>query len=780
MRRFLSLLVRPSLVPLWVLAIAIVVLVPDLWRPGLWEPHEIAVADAAVARNLKADQPPPPPAPAQPLFWTRFQQWKPTRCSTVAAPDDLDAPRTMPSRLAALGLDIRGSDFGMRLPFALLGLLCVVATAGIALRFGSGRAGLIAAIACLSFPIFVLDARMLDGDIGTPTAAALIVYGAAALGAPRRGRWLAIDRIVSALAITIGAWLGWRAGGALLGLLVPVGAVAIAEGFGLGLPFAVARRSAIARSIVALIAFLGACALVYLIASQIYEWTFPTPGQREMFGHSLIASDCYSRSLGGLWKVDDDLRMGVDSVFEQISFGTFPVGALAPIALFALASGAAGEERRAGGRLALAWAAASWIATQVWSRKVGFALWPGFPALAVGIGLWLDAWIDARARADEGQATDAGALAPPLVAMFVFALIVTVAVDVAVFPEKLTSLLVGADSVKYPVHARFFGVPVRACVIAVGGVFALAFGAAAWMWRPSGGSRVPWVEQGLQLVVGLMLALSLFWVYGFHDSLSRTLSSKHVFSMYRDLRKDGDKLGIMGDMGNAPRYYADGPWESIAGRDQLFTFLAQKSRVFALVPSSDLCAIHRAAAGRDYYVLDDSNAHTLLLSNQLDGAENLNPLSTTVLRTAPKHMKKTPPSPIVYDDKIELIGWDVPDEASFGSTIKVTLYFHVKASVGGSWEIFEHFDPPQGQRFQGDHFPIHNTCATSYWQQGDYIVDENEVETGGVGLGAGQYELWTGFFTGSNPNWTNMKVSAAPPGWKDNAERVHLGSIMLD
>ena len=43
-----------------------------------------------------------------------------------------------------------------------------------------------------------------------------------------------------------------------------------------------------------------------------------------------------------------------------------------------------------------------------------------------------------------------------------------------------------------------------------------------------------------------------------------------------------------------------------------------------------------------------------------------------------------------------------------------------------------------------------------------------------------QYELWVGFFTGSNPNWTNMKVSAAPAGWKDNAERVHLGAVVLD
>jgi hypothetical protein len=309
-------------------------------------------------------------------------------------------------------------------------------------------------------------------------------------------------------------------------------------------------------------------------------------------------------------------------------------------------------------------------------------------------------------------------------------------------------------------------------------VFAATFAAGVWLWSPPSTRRL--ARRALPVSIAWMFALALFWVFGWHDGLSRHLSSKHVFSVYRDLRKDGDTLGIMGDMGNAPRYYAGGPWETIAGRDPLLTFLGRPNRVFALVPSSELCAIPRAAAGKHYYVLDDSNPRTLLLTNQLDGESDLNPLRTTVLRTAPAHMRKTPPAPIVYDDKIELIGWDVPDEASFGSTVKLTLYFKVKRTVAGAWKIFEHFDPPSGARFQGDHDPIHGTCATSFWQPGDYIVDENEVDTGGVGLGAGQYELWVGFFTGSNPNWTNMKVTAAPKGWKDNADRVHLGSVLLD
>ena len=791
---------KPAFAPLWVLAIAAVVLLPDLPRPGLWEPHELQMADAAVARNERADQPPTPPAapaatPPAARPGTAPPAAEPPRCPATA-PKDSDGPRTLTERLAAFGLQISDSDGGMRLPIALLGLLCAIATCGIAIRLGSARAGLIAGLACLSFPLFVLDSRMLDGDIGTPTAAALIVYGAVAMATPRLrpGAYgmiaLALDGLGATAALAVGLWMGWNAGGAFLGLLVPVGAIAAADGLGVGLPRAIrARRgvatppSSVARSVVALVAALGALALILLLADQIYSWAQPTTGHRELFGHSIVPVDCWSSRLGGMWKVDDDIRMGVDSVFEQIAFGTYPVGVLAPIALVALAGGA-DDRRRAAGRIALAWAGASWIATQIWHRKVGFALWPGFPALAVGIGVWLDGVLTDRAAADRGDAPDPGA--PPLLAMYAVAAVATIAMDWWAFPDRLVSLLVGGDSEKYPPHAKILGVPLRAWVCLVGVAFALLFAVGAVVWRPARGDRrhpaVRFVgRRALAASIASMLALSFFWAWGWHDRLSRHLSSKHVFSMYRDLHKDGEVLGIKGDMGNAPRYYAGTAWESIPTLEKLMDFLERPARVFALVPSQDLCAIHRAAAGKKYFVLDDSNPRTLLISNQLDDdEEDLNPLHRTVLRSEPAGIETRPKSPIVYDNKLELIGWNVPAEASFGSTIQVTLFFKVKDAVGGSWEIFEHFDPPSHTRFVGDHFPIHNTCATSFWQKGDYIVDEYDVDTGGVGLSAGPYDLWVGFFTGQNPNWTNMKVTAAPAGTRDDKDRVHIATIDLD
>jgi hypothetical protein len=369
--------------------------------------------------------------------------------------------------------------------------------------------------------------------------------------------------------------------------------------------------------------------------------------------------------------------------------------------------------------------------------------------------------------------------------MFVIAAIATIAVDLTAFPDRVASLLIGSDTIKYPKTASILHVPLRAWVIAMGAGFGLLFAAGAWLWRPGPDHRpepVRWLARyGVAAAAAAMGVVAAFWTWGWHDTMSHHLSSKHLFSVYRDLRQDGDALGIMGDLGNAPRYYAGGPWEPVAGRDALMKFLARPSRVFALTPASELCAIHRAAQGKPYFVLDDSNPRTLLLSNKVDGAKDVNSLTRTVLRAEPKGIGKKPPSPIVFDDKIELIGWTLPAQSPWGSTVKVTLYFKVRGSVAGSWKIFEHFDPAGGgPRFQGDHDPISGRCATSFWQAGDYVVDENEVEASGVGLNPGSYELWTGFFTGTNPNWTNMHITQAPSGWKDNAERVHLGTIVFD
>jgi hypothetical protein len=89
-----------------------------------------------------------------------------------------------------------------------------------------------------------------------------------------------------------------------------------------------------------------------------------------------------------------------------------------------------------------------------------------------------------------------------------------------------------------------------------------------------------------------------------------------------------------------------------------------------------------------------------------------------------------------------------------------------------------HFD--QGSsRFQGDHWPLRERCQTSYWKVGDYVIDTFTVEAGNASFPGGNYDVWFGFFTGSNPNWRNMTVTAEGIGKKDNVNRVKIGQVRM-
>jgi 4-amino-4-deoxy-L-arabinose transferase-like glycosyltransferase len=759
--RFFALLGHRIFAPCAAVVLAATVLLAALGTPGLWEPQELAVADHAVARNEPAR---PDPAASKPA---------PAAACPKTAPSD-DGARTLTERAAATGQ----SSAGMRLPLALLGVLTVLAVFAIAMRFAGARAGLLASLVCLSFPLLVLQARQLTSELGTAAGATLLIFGLTHALRPWPGRWRTVDLSLSLLAIPVGGALAFYGGGALLGLLPPLLAVtAIAAGSGLCFR---RDRSAPGWSITGLLSIAAVVSVVAVLAWQLYDLRDPIPGTRALAGKSIVPADCWSTALGGLWRFDDDLRTTYDSVFEQIAFGTFPWGIVAPLAI-AILLGSPEERQRRAAVLTLGWAAASWIATAAFQRKVGFAIFAGFPALAVIIGLWLDNVVDAvTGERASSKRPNPHALGGLLVGLFIVLGALALGKDLQTFPERITSLLVGNDAVKYPKNAVLFGVPLRAYLLALGVAVAGSLAMTLWTWRePVSPMRHIWSRRALAACLGATVITCGFWPL-WHLALSRNLSSKQVFSTYQELRKDGDALGIMGDMGNAPRYYTDGNFEKLGNRDALLAFLKRPERVFALAPASELCAIHRGAMGQPYHVLDDTSARTLLLSNRVDGSADRNPLATAILRAEPAGIKTRPTGGrIIYDDKIELIGWTMRDRVGRGDEFEVTLYFKILKSVGGSWKIFAHFDG-SGLRFQGDHDPINNRCQTSFWQEGDYVVDRFQVDAGDATFNLGSYELRIGFFTGSAPNWKNMKVSSAPPGSLDSNDRVRLGAIILD
>jgi len=205
--------------------------------------------------------------------------------------------------------------------------------------------------------------------------------------------------------------------------------------------------------------------------------------------------------------------------------------------------------------------------------------------------------------------------------------------------------------------------------------------------------------------------------------------------------------------------------------------------VFAIAPESEKCALHRELGAKPYYVIDNRNVRSILLSNKLDGATDKNPLRTMIVHAEPAQIPIHPKGRIVWENKIQLLGWSIPKTVSHGDRFDVTMYYKVLAAVGTSWTTLFHFDSPQfGRLFNGDHPPIDGRCQTSTWQAGDYIVDTYTITAGNATSPKGPLEVWTGFFTGSSGNFKNMPISEAPQDMRDPAatDRVKITTIVLD
>ncbi|HEY5951915.1 MAG TPA: hypothetical protein VIV40_40745, partial [Kofleriaceae bacterium] len=132
-----------------VVVLAAAVLLPGIGTFGLWEPHERQLADKNAPRSELAKQQAaampqtPPPTPKD-------------GCWRIPPPETLS--RTLTNRAMKFGRDTFGdSDAGRRLPLALLGLLTVLAAAGIAMRATGPRASLVTALVLLSMPLLVFQ-----------------------------------------------------------------------------------------------------------------------------------------------------------------------------------------------------------------------------------------------------------------------------------------------------------------------------------------------------------------------------------------------------------------------------------------------------------------------------------------------------------------------------------------------------------------------------------------------------------------------------------------------
>lgn len=739
--------------PAAAVVVALFVILPFLGSFGFWEPQEITVADEA--RKVAKDG-----------GWSEAGKTHP--------------PLT--TWLIATSIRIFGvNELAARLPLALFGILGIVATMCLAWRVASARAGLFAAVVLVSSPLFLFQSRQLTSDVVSATCAVAAVLGLVGLCWPRGGTyrvpWLVGDAALALIALI----LGFFASGLVLGVIVPVAGVGIAAAVAVVGRYADAEeasgdagdRRALRLQHTIFAAACGAVvvALLVVVFMAVFDWETAKAGQWQIGGETLVADKKYVALLGGTWRPGDPPAAATfDWVIDQLAFGMFPWSAIAPIALLRLAwpgNGAGRRDRGSFGAVAiLAWTAAAYLISALFVRKVGELRFAAVAGVAVAVGMYLDDLLRQKAE-------DRPTPGMPLAALFILAATLQLARDIVAFPDELASVHV-LKSIKHPAEMKPWlrGIAVIGFLVAAACLVATAMRGAG-----PGEERRRWVARGaIWGTGGLALILGVYVSFVYTPKLSQHFSYRNLFESYFDHRTGSEPLGVMGIAGSGPEYYARGPFERLASLAQLNEFLKKDTRVFAITPADKLCAVHQAAGqnGFSYHVLDNRNSRFLLLTNRLAGKEkDENPLMRAFQKTPPDKVAR--PVNANFEEKIELIGVDMPDAVEHGDKFKMTLWFKVLERPTTNYKILLHFDGI-GARFQGDHEPIEGRCGTTYWQPGDYVRDEVWVTAGEMTNPRGTYEVYTGFFTGGGGQWKNMNVVSGPKG-ADN--RVPLGKIRV-
>jgi 4-amino-4-deoxy-L-arabinose transferase-like glycosyltransferase len=95
--------------------------------------------------------------------------------------------------------------------------------------------------------------------------------------------------------------------------------------------------------------------------------------------------------------------------------------------------------------------------------------------------------------------------------------------------------------------------------------------------------------------------------------------------------------------------------------------------------------------------------------------------------------KISAPLSFTVGDKIELIGYDVPERAPApGESLAVTLYWRPRAAIAEDYSVFVHLLDGDGTLYgQGDGPPLGNDYPTSYWSPGEVLADTHVIPLAG-------------------------------------------------
>jgi Dolichyl-phosphate-mannose-protein mannosyltransferase len=768
----------PLLLPLALLAgLTLVLVLFRLSAYGIWDPWELSVADAA--RKL--------------------------------GERDGSVPATLTVRLISASFAAFGArEWAGRLPLAVFGLLLLAITFVWVRALSDRRTALFSVAALTATPFFLLHSREMMGATPGFAGAALVMLGASLVVF---GRELSPAKLWGALATAVlGAAIGSWSVGALSGLAPPLLAVAITA--------LLTRRPAELSGTQRTLAWLVLGAAVLVLALLVQALLRHASGFSFLIGGAPNegAIITYERSIEHLfhgfapWSAVLPVAVAV-ALRAPSSSGPGLLGALCALwAAFAYAAQSIFLSSFGGisfmAPSALAVVVALWLREREESERSDlaellivvlmlglvirdFAFYPGSPFAALEIG-----------EAKLPDVFNPKRIWSALLSVFGLALVLT-----AIAPTERT-----APNLRAPYDAlraqwqRGNGHRAWLVVFALLAVGLLAFGIVAFsvprvFKLTSLGIRVgkiclfiplvvPGLVAGAQLVyhnsarlrsyratalLGAALLVGAYTSQIFLPQLSAHLSPRGVFDTYNKLAQAGEPLAQHKVEGRAAAYYADGQVRDINGQGELIDFLAEGPRKWAAFPSDQLAELDtsfRRRTGRHLYVPALDNGKIVLAASvALPGKPDKNPLALYVKREPPAVQF---PLNADFEGKVELIGYNLglprTDSVGLGQSFTVTWVWRAKQSGIGAYQVFLHVDSGD-QRINGDHDPVDGKYPVRLWDEGDIIIDRQEVAVPATSP-AGVYGLFVGLFRGES----RMKITQGP---HDDADRVRAGTVRV-
>jgi len=765
----------------WALTFAVALTLPRLGAFGLWEPWELALAEKARTTSESL---------------------------TLGAAVGQIAHAQLGLFLRALGVKLFGSnEVGVRLFGALSGIGALMAVFWAGEGLFRKRAALIAVLVLGATPLFALSARQVTGDM--PLVAAL----ALALGAFGRWAWPPDGaRRPRDLGLGIlGLALGYAAGGALLGIVLPGLALGLAVLIGRGLiPVDPASVELAPTDGTAPLTRPGIGRDVQ--GGRSFGASFSTGGAGSLVvGLAVVATLLLVFSFTGLRAGEHTALLGgtpraggptttFDYLVKQLGFGLFPFSVVAFFALGRPLIRLDDEDgARTNPRLAFAQTYLLLFAGLGFALSTAVVLVMGearFAALAP-IGLAIGVFID---EALEGHRAE------PVAGLLIATGTMVIARDFFLSPEDLASVHLLGEKVKWPPSLIYGPLFLAIGLVVAAGVYAglatrgKALGktppldlAAAPPWRRKLEKvLVEAGRHGLQVAVGAAVLFG-FWTTQFLVTrLSTHLSFKPALESYAKYARHGERFGRYRIEGKGTAFYSGVTMVDLATQDRVVSFLRDSQRVFALVSADELGTLDSAFKSNqvDYYVVNAASSRFLLLSNRLDAGEaDENPLRKNVwmaptLPTANggawNPAEKPPwtwrvPIAATFGDAIELVGANFPESIKRPGKISLELFFRVKARVTSSYKIFVHVDGPASPRLLGDHDPLNKTFPTTNWLPGEYVRDTFDIDAPLMTTPAGTYRIFVGFWPGGEAK--RLKMTA---GTNDGSDRLYVGSVQIN